>query len=134
MSKFVSWRIALAAAAILGLAACGGASSPTPSTAPSTDVLAEIQFTIDGLDQALAALEAGDAVKAEQLAGDAYLEHFEYVEGPLEARNAELTKTLEDLIRDELRNAIKAGKSVAEVTVLVDQAKAGLERAAALLR
>lgn len=139
MKRRTSPFVALSAVAALLVAAvavgaCAAAASPSPTSAPTTDVVAEIQATAAGLDDALAAYEAGDAARAEQLASDAYLDHFELVEGPLEEKDPELTGVLEDLIRDELRAAITAGKPLADVKALVDEARQGLDRAAELLR
>ncbi len=49
-----------------------------------------------GLDEALSTYTSGDAQAADKLVGDAYLEHFELVEGPLEGKDAELNEKLED--------------------------------------
>jgi hypothetical protein len=127
-------RTAAAAALVVALAGCTVGASPSPSPAASIDVLAEVAATVKGLDDALAKYREGDAAAADQLAGDAYLEHFENVEHPLEEVDEELTEELEELIRDELRAAIKAGKPVAEIEALVNEAKAGLAKAATLLQ
>ena len=76
----------------------------------------------------------GDADQAEELASTAYLEHFELVEGPLEEADAELNEHLEELIREELRNAITADAPVAEVKKLVAEANDGLDEARTVLK
>lgn len=128
------FRSALAvtfAAAGLALGACGddeesGSEEPTATPAEAITEIGEVR---SGLDEALAAYEDGDAETAEQLAGDAYLEHFEIVEGPLEEVDAELNEELEELIREELRTAIVEGESVKDVEALVEEANAGLAEA-----
>ena len=119
------------AGAALALGACGDdeeSASSEPATTPA-EAITEIGEVRSGLDEALAAYEKGDADAAEQLAGDAYLEHFELVEGPLEEADAELTEELEELIREELRAAIVAGEPAKDVEGLVDEANAGLDEA-----
>ena len=123
------------AGAALALAACGDdedSGSSEPATTPA-EAITEIEEVRTGLDESLAAYEEGDAETAEQLAGDAYLEHFELVEGPLEEVDAELTEELEELIREELRTAIVEGEPVKDVEALVDEANAGLDEAEAAL-
>ena len=121
--------------AALALAACGDdedSASSEPATTPA-EAITEIDEVRSGLDESLAAYEKGDAEAAEQLAGDAYLEHFELVEGPLEEVDPELTEELEELIREELRTAIVEGEPVKGVEALVDEANAGLDEAEAAL-
>ena len=135
MHRSIAARLAGLTLAAAFAVAC--TSTPAASVAPSAPVLTvqqQIVATSTGLDEALAAYKAGDTAKADQLAGDAYLEHFEFVEGPLEAVDAEMTEELEELIRDELREAIKAKKAVAEIEALVNEAKTDLLAAAAKLQ
>ena len=64
-----------------------------------------------GADRALATYKSGDTKAAEDQVAEAYLQHFEDVEGPLEDKDAELKEKLEDAIseraarRDEGRQA-----------------------------
>ena len=66
---------------------------------------------------------------AEETVGDAYLEHFEQVEDPLEEVDQELMEELEDAISTEIRTKIKDGEPAAEVEALVDATKADLDQA-----
>lgn len=135
-------RRTLAAAlssAALTFAACGedeSSSTPEPEEAAVSPemAVAEIDEVRSGLDEALAAYRKGDADAAEQLAGDAYLEHFELVEGPLEERDEELNEELEELIREELRAAIVDGAPASEVETLVETANSDLDEATAVLQ
>lgn len=118
--------------AALGLIACGDDDSTTTSgqEAVSADqAVVEIGEVRSGLSASLAAYESGDADQAEELASTAYLEHFELVEGPLGEADPELTETLEELIREELRDAIKAGEPEPGVAALIEQAQGDLNQA-----
>jgi len=125
-------------AATIGLVACGDSSDETSTDAEEsiTPAMAidEIGAVEDGLAAALAAYEKGDADQAEELTSTAYLEHFELVEGPLEEADAELNEHLEELIREELRNAITGGAPVPEVKKLVAEANDGLDEARTALK
>lgn len=131
--RFAPLAALFLAAAALALAACGGddeAPSESGEAAVSAaEAIPEIDAVRANLDKSLAAYRDGDADAAEQLAGDAYLEHFELVEGPLEEVDPELTEELEELIREELRGAILDERSVGEVKSLVEEAESGLDEA-----
>jgi hypothetical protein len=123
--------------AALALGACGSDSKSEESheeqATPAT-AIAEIGETRDGLIAALATYKSGDKKAAEEQAAEAYLQHFEIVEGPLEAKDKELTAKLEDTIREELRDAMKAGKPAAEIEETVNGVLADLEKAETALR
>jgi hypothetical protein len=106
----------------------------TQAGATPAEAIQEIAKVRSGLDQALASYRAGDEKAADTQAGDAYLKHFEEVEGPLEAKNHDLKEALEHDIRDELRAKIKAGAPKAEVAKLVDAINADLDDAETALR
>jgi hypothetical protein len=125
------------ATAALALGACGDddgdESAEEPSVTPQ-QALAEIPEVRQGLTQGLAAYRQGDAEQADTLIGNAYLEHFELVEGPLDEADHELNEELEELIATEIRDEIKAGAPVGEVAQLVSEAQTDLTRAAEELR
>lgn len=129
---------ALAAAALI--AGCGGDDSSATAeqeehaAATPQKAIAEIDQVRAGLAAGLAAYRQGDAEKAEQLVGDAYLEHFELVEVPLEQRDEELNEELEELIREELREEIEAGAKPADVAKLVEEANRELDEAEKALK
>ena len=79
--------------------------SATPEQA--VEEIAEIKTM---LGEAVSQLESGDREQAEETVGDAYLEHFEKVEHPLEEQDEELMEELEVLISTTIRNEIKDGK------------------------
>ena len=127
-------RKTLAMAASLALVATGCGdddSEPTEAeeAASPQEAIAEIGETRSGLDAALAVYRKGDAAEAERLVGDAYLQHFELVEPPLEERDEELTEELEVLIRETVRDAISGGEPVKRVERLVEEANEGLDEA-----
>lgn len=112
-----------------------GTTEETTATTPSGGgPVAEIDAVRKLLDQAVAKYEAGDAKAAERLVGDAYLEHFEEVEHPLEERDAELMERLEKAISTTIRERIKAGAPIGEVAALVEETKRQLDGAKKLLR
>jgi hypothetical protein len=111
--------------------------SAAPSAAPSASVLSvqeQITATTKGIDDALVAYKTGDATNAYQLAGDAYLEHFEFVEPALDPLDKPLREQIEKLIRDDLRAAIQAGKPTPEVEAIAIAAKTALQTAASKLK
>ena len=122
----------MAASLALVATGCGDDDSePTEAeeAASPQEAIAEIGETRSGLDAALAVYRKGDAAEAEQLVGDAYLQHFELVEPPLEERDEELTEELEVLIRETVRDAISGGEPVKRVERLVEEANEGLDEA-----
>jgi hypothetical protein len=126
---------AVAALALAGLAlGCGSsdddkASEEAERGATPQRAIAEIAQVRSGLAQALASYRAGDAAAADEQVGDTYLQHFELVEGPLEQADRELNEQLEDTIREELRERIRADAGTAEVAALVSEIDAKLDEA-----
>lgn len=143
MSKFLTLMAIIAS---LALVACGDDDSSTETTGAATteeaeeaaagpdQAIAEIAEVRTGLDDALAAYEDGDAEEAENLASEAYLQHFELVEGPLEEADEELNEELEHQIREELRAEIAEGAPAEDVADLVEEIGSGLDEAEKTLR
>lgn len=132
MRRMISTAVAVGTLSLASLAGCGGDSdseSEEAGTVTPQQAVGEIGQVRRGLATGLAAYVQGDAERADELVGDAYLEHFELVEVPLGERNEELNEELEELIREELRDAIQAGAPLAEVRALVAEANDGLDRA-----
>jgi hypothetical protein len=121
----------------IALAACGSdeqsAKSPEEPTTPA-EAVTEIGRVRASLDQAVAAVRAGDAERADEILADGYLEHFEHVEGPLEKVDRELDEELEATLSHGIRDKVRAGASAAEVGRLVDEAKSNLDLAEDKLR
>lgn len=121
----------LAAAATL-LVACGGddeGSGSEESALSPAEAVAEVEVVHQDVGESLRTLRDGDADAAEELVSNAYLEHFELVEGPLEDIDAELNEELEELLREEMRAALADGESASAYAKLVAEAERGLEQA-----
>jgi hypothetical protein len=131
-----AFPVILVAAGLIA-AGCGGDdsdSSGETTTAEETSVSAQEAITAiaavrRGLDAAVVAYRQGDAEQAEELASEAYLQHFELVEGPLEEADEELNEELEETIRETLRDRIDEGAPVAKVTLLVKTINRELDEA-----
>lgn len=124
--------VSLALVSAFALAACGGESESEEAAeqnATPAEARAEIGEVRTALDTAVTQLKEGDAKAADNAVSEGYLEHFEKVEGPLDKVDGELTEKLEDSIREELRDKIQDGGSVAEVTQMVSAIKADLATA-----
>jgi DNA anti-recombination protein RmuC len=129
--------VSLVLVSALALAACGSESESEEAAerqASPAQARAEIGEVRKALDSAVAALREGDAKGADNAVSEGYLEHFEKVEGPLGKVDGELNEKLEDSIREELRERIQDGGSVAEITRMVSAIKADLATAEQKLR
>jgi hypothetical protein len=105
------------------------AEASTPEEA--VEEIAEIKTM---LGDAVSQVEAGDREQAEQTVGDAYLEHFEHVEHPLEERDHDLMEDLEVAISTDLRKQITDGDDVSEIQASVDEINAKLDDAVEALQ
>ena len=131
MRTFVLALLALSLAGLGG--GCGSDDAEDADITPAA-AAAEIDTIKSMLDDALAKYADGDAEAAEELVGDAYLEHFEEVEHPLEEADEELMEDLEHTISTEIRAKMKDGAPAAEVEQLIVATKADLDRAKAALQ
>ena len=122
------------AALLLAVAGCGGSDESDEESATPTEAVAEIDEIKTMLATAVDQVRDGDADAAEKTVGDAYLEHFEHVEGPLGERDHELMEELEEAISTDLRNDIKHGKSVDEIQTEVEAIRADLDHAVEVLQ
>jgi hypothetical protein len=124
------------AAAALGFAACGSDSSGSKaSTGESTSVArTEIGETRAALRAALATYRTGDATAASDQVAEAYVSHFEEVEGPLGKKDPELNERLEESISGELRAHMKAHRPAKTIAREVAAIVADLDKAEAALR
>ena len=122
----------------LALTACGGSDSSSggseqENASPAT-AHKEVGETRDALNAALATYKKGDKTSAQEQVAEAYVSHFEEVEGPLEAKNGELKESLEHAIADDLRASMKAGKPAKQVETQVKAIVADLDKAEAALQ
>jgi hypothetical protein len=124
--------------AALALGACGSDSNADSGSsekqASPAVAIKEIGETRDALTAALATYEGGDEKAAADQAAEAYVQHFEEVEGPLGQKDAELNEHLEAAIGQDVRNAMKDGKPAAEIEQTVQAILADLDKAEAALR
>ena len=132
-------RSAVVTAAVGGafaLAACGNDEEEKPAAeakATPQEAITEIAAVRTALDEAVKQVQAGDKAAAGETVSEAYLQHFEKVEGPLEERDHELNEELEDNIREGLRDKIETG-SAADVKAYVVEINNDLATAEAKLR
>jgi DNA phosphorothioation-dependent restriction protein DptG len=119
------------------VAGCGDDSSSESEERESASpaiALREVGETRAALQAALATYKDGDAAAAEEQVAEAYVQHFEEVEGALDERDHELNEELEEAISGELRELIKAKKPVARVQSAFEEVYADLDKAQAALR
>jgi hypothetical protein len=78
---------------------------------------------------AQAAYSIGESDLAFELVSEAYLDNYEFLEAPLAEVNPSLMKTIEDNMREELRNMIQSGASYTEIKTQILFIIADLETA-----
>jgi DNA repair exonuclease SbcCD ATPase subunit len=132
MRTFVPALLALALVSFG--AACGSDEERSEEDTTPAAAAAEIDTIKSMLDDALAKYKAGDAEAAEETVGDAYLEHFEEVEHPLEEVDEDLMEDLEHTISTDIRTKMKDGAPASEIEQLIEQAKTDLDEAKSKLQ
>src|SRR5215208_3790762 len=130
MLKLSALPLLLATVLAAAIAGCGGSDEPEEESATPTEAVAELRAIKTMLADAVTQVRTGDADAAEETVGDAYLEHFEHVEGPLGERDHELMEELEEAISTELRDRMKDRAPAGEVATLVAATKHDLDEAA----
>jgi len=121
----------------IALTACGGSDSSSESESENTSPTVarkEIAETRNALNAALATYKSGDKAAAREQVAEAYVSHFEEVEGPLEGKDDELKEDLEHAISDDLRTSMKAGRPAKEIEAQVKAIVADLDKAEAALQ
>ena len=124
----------LATVALGVVAGCGGSDESEEDSTTPAEAVAEIGETKTLLNTSVDQVREGDTEAAEETVGDAYLEHFEHVEGPLGENDHELMEELEEAISTTLRNEIKDGKGADEIETTKDAIDANLDKAVELLQ
>jgi high-affinity iron transporter len=79
-------------------------------------------------------VKAGDYIQAEQTGITAYLDNFEYLEGPLEKHDPALMASLEQRMRIEIREKIQSRESPAAIEALANEILSDLQTAENLLK
>ena len=127
----------LSVGGLVALSGCGGdeekSSESSEAKVTPQQAVSEIGQVRDALGQAVAQVRSGDKKAAENTVSEAYLQHFEKVEGPLEERDHELNEELEEALSQELRVKIKSG-SAKDVEVMVAEIERDLTTAEGKLR
>jgi hypothetical protein len=141
MRKTLLLLILLLGVVAVTATACGSDDDSSSATAEESEssvtaeeAAAEIDEIKRMLDEGLSQYRSGDKDAADTTVGDAYLEHFEKVEHPLEERDHELMEDLEHRISTEIRDEMKSDAPADEVAALVDETKADLDTAKAKLQ
>jgi hypothetical protein len=125
----------LLATLVLGVVAgCGGSEESEEESSTPAEAVVEIGEVKRLLGTAVDQVRAGDAEAADETVGDAYLEHFEHVEGPLGEKDHDLMEELEEAISTDLRAEIKDGKTADEIEATVEEIDADLDRAVEILQ
>lgn len=92
------------------------------------DVLAIINNIESILDQVSTNYRDGNQDTAFSLATKAYLDNYEYIEGPIAQKDKELMEKIELMMRVDLRSMIKNGESVEKVDSKIDSIKTELDQ------
>jgi len=87
----------------------------------------------DTINRLLLSAEAahsnGDSDLAFDLVSQAYLDNYEFLEAPIGEVDVTLMKTIEDNMREELRNMIKSGQSASSVQSQIQMINSDLDKA-----
>ena len=92
-----------------------------------------IDRTIELLDEAVAAYEAGNIQEARALAIEAYLDNYELIEQDISEEDPELMEKIEIAIHEELVAMIDEGRPADEIRTHVEDIKTDLETARAVV-
>jgi len=125
--------ILLGALLAVALAGCG-ADAEAEEPATPTEAVAELATIKTMLDTALGQYRRGNVKAADRTVGDAYLEHYEQVEGPLGDRDHERMEEIEEYLSTEIRDLMKDRAPAADVARLIAHVKLDIDRAAVKLR
>jgi predicted secreted protein with PEFG-CTERM motif len=101
--------------------------------AEETDLLTYVENIRNLLNQVKVKYAEGDKDMAQSLATKAYLDNFEFLEGPLEESNPELVDEIETMMREELRDMISNDAPVSEVDQQVDDILAKMDTVAKIV-
>jgi hypothetical protein len=111
-----------------------GSSSVTGSrTDSNSKTLQYISNVQQHLNQTLGAYQKQNYTGALTLAAKAYLDNFEFVEGPLQQHDKTLKQNTEFMIRGDLRQQIKHKAPLGDIQTLISKININLERAEKIL-
>ena len=103
------------------------------ATTEDTDPLTYVENIRNLLNQVKVIYASGDSDMALSLATKAYLDNFEYLEGPIKQSNPELVDELEAMMRIELRDMINNDAPISEVERQVDDILAKMDTVAKIV-
>ena len=109
-------------------------SDAATAESDSRDPIAIINEIRTLITQANNQYAAQDFVGAEASVQTAYLDHYEFLEGPLAALDPELMEATEILIRETLIGAIQDRAPLTEVQNLINNVKTNLDQAEVLFQ
>lgn len=98
-----------------------------------TDLLTYVENIRNLLNQVKVTYAEGDKDTALSLTTKAYLDNFEFLEGPLDESNPELVDELETMMREELRDMISNDVPVSKVNQQVDDILAKMDTVAKIV-
>lgn len=99
-----------------------------------SDPLAILSTIRNLLDKSITEINTGNYTGASELVDIAYIDNYEYIEGPLEELDSELMEETEVMIREDLANAIEDKKPLEEITTLHNNIKSNLDTAEKLFQ
>lgn len=77
--------------------------------------------------------EKGETSEALSLATKAYLDNYEFLEAAVGAKDPELNKEIEYMMREELRDMIKSGVPASKVSAHIDEILAKMDKVAVIV-
>ena len=108
--------------------------APYIAFAQQQNTPAEIISTVKSLlNQTINEYRNQNFTGAQQLASSAYLDHFEFIEAPLEKHDKALKENTEIMLREQLRQAIKDKSSEQNIEQLTNNINSNLDKAESLL-
>lgn len=107
----------------------------TDSTVTEKDDILTIINSIESiLDQVSTNYRDGNQDTAFSLATKAYLDKYEYIEGPLAQKDKELMEKIELMMRIDLRSMIKNGEPIENIDSKIDSIKTELNKVKSLFQ
>ncbi len=98
------------------------------------DVLTIISNIESALDQVSTNYREGNQDTAFSLATKAYLDKYEYIEGPIAQKDKELMEKIELMMRVDLRSMIKNGEPIEDIDSKIDSIKTELNKVKSLFQ
>jgi hypothetical protein len=94
------------------------------------DIITEIRSL---LNKTMTEFQNQNVSGASALTEEAYLENYEFIEGPLAEQNETLMEETEVMLREQLRDLVKSDSTETDVRMLIDKINSNLDKADQLL-